>query len=436
MPGDTLYVRNLQIESNTSASGNGFSSTGYGNLSYDGTEILGTGGVGNWTKDGTSIYYDGGNVGIQNTNPQHALSIGSPSNVYVDTSSKSLYIVTEPADGDIDLFLTRNNTTGKITQSTLTPGQIATNMENISQLQSRGLQEVTSVGATTTNNIGFQNTNPQYALTLGEWGNNGSQVMEANGIVKVNGAITTNGSLVVYPGSLVVGTGLNVSLSVDATNGNVYVPSILYLPSTTSNIVTRVSSNGELIDRGPLTSFLASSFTTQSSFFPTLGQSGYGYSIINFFESFPYKLNTTVKRYTVSFEIIRTGITTNADTIGLQLIKGVPAGFPASVGNYRNLSVSSTPFAIISDEPLSSTSSKFSIDISYTGVHFNIIGVNCVSTNTSGLDNKPYTTCCKVNNADVNEVLGVRILLANSSAINVNTTFTINKFDTIAHTTF
>lgn len=81
MPGDTLYVKNLQIESNISASGNGFSSTGYGNLSYDGTVILGTGGVGNWTKDGTSIYYDGENVGIQNTNPQHALSLGSSAQI-------------------------------------------------------------------------------------------------------------------------------------------------------------------------------------------------------------------------------------------------------------------------------------------------------------------------------------------------------------------
>ena len=78
MPGDTLYVKNLQIEPNTSTISNGFSSIGFGNLAYDGTEILGSGGVGNWTKDGTNIYYDGGNVGIQNTNPQHALVVGEP----------------------------------------------------------------------------------------------------------------------------------------------------------------------------------------------------------------------------------------------------------------------------------------------------------------------------------------------------------------------
>lgn len=221
MPGDTLYVRNLQIESNTSASGNGFSSTGYGNLSYDGTEILGTGGVGNWTKDGTSIYYDGGNVGIQNTNPQHALSIGSPSNLYVDTTTSKLYLIKQPTTSDDYPILTRRNDTGEITQSGYTPSdlltlsitnltRIDTNEFEISQLQgdlaNQGLQQVTNIDNTTTNNIGIQNTNPQHALSIGSPSNLYVDTVNSQIIIDVDLIPRLNGQVNLGSGPLRIGT--------------------------------------------------------------------------------------------------------------------------------------------------------------------------------------------------------------------------------------
>ena len=181
MPGDTQYIRNLRFEPSASAVANGFSSTGYQQIFFDGLQ-LGSGGGSLWTENGTDIYYNNGNVGIQNTNPQHALSVGSPSNLYVDTTTSKLYLIKQPTTGDVHPILTRRNDTGEITQSYFTPSdlynlsltnesEIQNNAGDILQLQgdlaSQGLQEVTNIGNTTTNNIGIQNTNPQHALSIG-----------------------------------------------------------------------------------------------------------------------------------------------------------------------------------------------------------------------------------------------------------------------------
>ena len=197
MPGDTLYVKNLQIESNTSASGNGFSSTGYGNLTYDGTEILGSSGVGNWTKDGTSIYYDGGNVGIQNTNPQHALSIGSPSNVFINTSSAICMTVSKDAyvAGQIyttEFKLTDNPDNNPYFQIYGTPTEttwlnsspslfirheggdsanIALNGGTFNVGSTIHLDNPSLTVDTNSNTVGIQNTNPQHALSIGNSSN-------------------------------------------------------------------------------------------------------------------------------------------------------------------------------------------------------------------------------------------------------------------------
>ncbi len=177
MPGDTQYIRNLRFEPSASAVANGFSSTGYQQIFFDGLQ-LGSGGGSLWTENGTDIYYNNGNVGIQNTNPQHAFTVGSPSNLYVDTTTSKLHLIKKPATGDVHPILTRRGDTGEITQSFFTPidlynvsinnqEAVIQNQSDIADLFNRGLQEVTNIGKTTTNNIGIQNTNPQHALSLG-----------------------------------------------------------------------------------------------------------------------------------------------------------------------------------------------------------------------------------------------------------------------------
>ena len=87
MPGDTGYLKNLILTGDTVTS-NGLSTDGT-SLYFEGSAV-GGGGSGHWTKVDSNIYYDGGNVGIQNTNPIHALTIGSHSNVYANTVRSSI----------------------------------------------------------------------------------------------------------------------------------------------------------------------------------------------------------------------------------------------------------------------------------------------------------------------------------------------------------
>lgn len=188
MPGDTLYIKNLQIETNSSASSNGFSSTGYGNLSYDGSEILGTVGIVNWSRNGSNIYYDGGNVGIQNTNPQHALSVGNSSNLFFDKTTNELHV----ANSGVIICKSRENQTAPI-GSIVLEGNASSQYAVITARGFNGsalyLQNQNQLGATiysdsssqsvnyyssfnkhvfgSNQNVGIQNTNPQHALTIG-----------------------------------------------------------------------------------------------------------------------------------------------------------------------------------------------------------------------------------------------------------------------------
>lgn len=443
MPGDTLYVRNLQIESNTSASGNGFSSTGYGNLSYDGTEILGTGGVGNWTKDGTSIYYDGGNVGIQNTNPQHALSIGSPSNLYVDTVNSQIIVDADlipRLNGQVDigsgpsrinkLWADRLDTVADSTigQRSINGGtqRIAGNTVLIDPFNGQttfGSPSNVVIDTTTTGFVGIQNTNPTRALVVGEPGNSATDV-EINSSVVINGGTSMLGTLAITNGVLQVGES-SVGLDVNAVNGDVKLPSLSYNTGIEANLVSRVSSTGQLIDHGLLPSFLAYTGANTSN--------AVGQNYIDFNNSFPHLFNNVFSEsYDISFRIIR--LSGDEGPIGLQFKTTTGSFLNTGYYNGGTRHTSITNMCVISSN-LSSTSTVFNIKVGRSGQHLDLIssGINCAPTGPSGAGNEAFlTSCILVIGNDSILIDSVRVIVTSPSN---NISFNISDFKSIARST-
>ena len=276
MPGDTLYIKNLQIETNSSASSNGFSSTGYGNLSYDGSEILGTVGIVNWSRNGSNIYYDGGNVGIQNTNPQHALSVGNSSNLFFDKTTNELHV----ANSGVIICKSRQDQTAPI-GSIVLEGNASSQYAVITARGINGsalyLQNQNQLGATiysdsssqsvnyyssfnkhvfgSNQNVGIQNTNPQHALTIGSPSNvyvdtvNSRMIVNADLIVN-NGSITGQGGGIshINASNLTTGTIPNGKLSGDYTNvGSLTLASTKNIKVPFGQLVIGKSSVNELL---------------------------------------------------------------------------------------------------------------------------------------------------------------------------------------------
>ena len=421
MPGDTLYVRNLHIESNTSASGNGFSSTGYRNLSYDGTEILGTGGVGNWTKDGTSIYYDGGNVGIQNTNPQHALSIGSPANVYVDTSTRSLVFS--------DNFNRIRTNTGRLNFSAH-EHKFYYRSSGGAELGPNPIVSFGAAGAST--NVHVYNdlivdgtiygTASASDLTIGTLPiariDDGS-VTNAKLATGINADKITQGTLpngtlgsnYTNVGSLTLAANKNLTIQ---SSGRIYIGAS-YNTGSSANIVSRISSTGELRDFGLLPSFIA--YSNPNTLTSTSGS-------ILIENCFPHLFNNShVKSYTICFRIRR--VSGGTGYPGLRIIHQNGTEYDS---DYRNGNNTENQVRIASH--LSTTSTVFNIKINYSGIHYAFSGLNTTATSTSGEDNEGFRTSCIRPSVSTTSIASIRILLSSGSD-----EFHVFDFKTIAHAT-
>jgi hypothetical protein len=416
-------VKNLQIESNTSASGNGFSSTGYGNLTYDGTEILGSGGVGNWTKDGTNIYYNGGNVGIQNTNPTRALVVGEPGNTGTDVEINSSVVINGTISGQLDASdLTTGTlpiariangeiTTGKLGDGAVTTAKLATDSVTNTKLSTdidagkltTGTLPIARIanGAITTAKLENESvTNAKVALS----GINAGKLTAGN---LPNGRLGDDYTGV---GSITLASSKNLTIS---STGRLYIGSS-YNTSASANIVARIRSTGELRDFGLLPSFIAysiSSILTSTS----------GSIVIN--NCFPLLFNNAhVKSYTICFIARRTSLVNSAH-FGFRVIDNNGNEYTS---DYRNGSTSEDLVKIASQ--LSTTSSVFNIKIVRSESHYDFSGLNSARTFVGGNDNEGFIISCSLpENAQMSSI---KLLLSVTTD-----NFTVADFKTIAHST-
>ena len=156
-----------------------------GDVNFTGSLTQNGGVFGPWKiGTGTDIYYDQGNVGIANTNPQHTLSVGD--NLYVEDAGSNVLVI----DGNVSC--------NHITTEHLSLGEIVI-------VPSYGLNDVVNESNTTTNTVHLSN------VTTGVITTSNALI---GGELTVSGNVTVSGT-----GALTIPVGTTGDRPATAVNG-------------------------------------------------------------------------------------------------------------------------------------------------------------------------------------------------------------------------